>query len=499
MKEPSMKRVKHTHESNKTVKRLATVLLTLSCILIGVSIGTAHPQQQQQRNFVTKNNVHPLITSGDAQFVRHLDASTKLDLAIVLPLRDQAGLTALLQALYDPTNSQYRQYLSVEEFTDRFGPTIEDYNAAVVYMQQSGLTVTATHPNRVVLDVNGDVPHIEKAFNVTVNLYKNLKDGSTFFATDTLPSTPNLQLWYVDGLKTKKLIRHLRFADQGVQRFTTGSGPGGAFLGSDMRAAYYGGTALTGAGQSIGLYGLNFNMSDVQAYFNAVGQAFNPNVVQTISINGFNTSCGSGCDDGEPVIDIVQALSMAPGVNSVIEYEASNDVDTFTRMATDNIAKQLSASIGFEPADPSSDEPIFKEFAAQGQNLFASSDDSGAYSSSTISFYPADDPFIVSTGGTDLVTNGAGGSWQSESGWVGSGGGVSSNGLAIPSYQQLAGVINASNHGSTTLRNAPDLAMEANTDNFFCANGSCQGGVGGTSLSAPRWAGFLALVNQQAA
>ena len=58
--------------------------------------------------------------------------------------------------------------------------------------------------------------------------------------------------------------------------------------------------------------------------------------------------------------------------------------------------------------------------------------------------------------------------------------------------------INALNQGSTTLRNIPDLAAEANTDNYFCANGSCQGGVGGTSLSAPRWAGFVALADQQA-
>ena len=40
--------------------------------------------------------------------------------------------------------------------------------------------------------------------------------------------------------------------------------------------------------------------------------------------------------------------------------------------------------------------------------------------------------------------------------------------------------------------------MEANTDNLFCANGACEEGIGGTSLAAPRWAGFLALANEQA-
>ena len=81
----------------------------------------------------------------------------------------------------------------------------------------------------------------------------------------------------------------------------------------------------------------------------------------------------------------------------------------------------------------------------------------------------------------------------------GSSGGYSTNGYAIPSYQQLPGVIDSSNQGSTTLRNVPDLAAEADCDNYWCASGSCQGGIGGTSLSTPRWAGFLALINEQAA
>ncbi|MHB8301703.1 MAG: hypothetical protein ACYDC6_02520 [Acidobacteriaceae bacterium] len=73
--------------------------------------------------------------------------------------------------------------------------------------------------------------------------------------------------------------------------------------------------------------------------------------------------------------------------------------------------------------------------------------------------------------------------------------GASVNRIAIPSYQQGYGIINSSNHGSTTLQNAPDVAAEANYDNYYCANGSCGGGDGGTSLAAPTWAGFMALAN----
>ncbi len=459
------------------------------------------PSQAQQRPVLTRH-VREAVVNGQARLVGRLSPTQRLQLAITLPWRNQAQLDNLLQELYNPESPLYRHYLTVQEFTARFGPTPEDYATVVHFAEANGMTVTETSPNRFLVDVEGSVGDIESAFHVTMHVYQHPTEARTFYGPDREPTADlDVPLWHITGLDNFSPPKpRLRFAPEGdVDTFQTGSGSGGQFLGSDMRAAYYGGTALTGAGQSIGLYGSNFNISDVDAYFNAVGQSFNPTVVQTISINGYGTSCGRRCDDTEPVLDIVESLSMAPGVNAVIAYEASTDVDTFNRMATDNIAKQLSTSFGWEPADPSSDEPIFQEFAAQGQTLFAASDDSGAYSSANPVFYPADDPLITAVGGTDLTTNGAGGSWQSESAWIDSGGGVSTNGFSIPSYQQLPGVITASNHGSTTLRNGPDVAAEANTDNYICYDGTCAGGWGGTSFAAPRWAGFLALVNEQAA
>ena len=112
--------------------------------------------------------------------------------------------------------------------------------------------------------------------------------------------------------------------------------------------------------------------------------------------------------------------------------------------------------------------------------------------------YPADDAWVTSVGGTDLTTNGAGGTWKSETAWTPySGGGISPNHIAIPSYQTTGGVITTANKGSKTYRNSPDVAAEGNTDNYICYDGTCEGGWGGTSFAAPRWAGYVALVNQQ--
>jgi kumamolisin len=84
---------------------------------------------------------------------------------------------------------------------------------------------------------------------------------------------------------------------------------------------------------------------------------------------------------------------------------------------------------------------------------------------------------------------------------VDSGGGISPDNIAIPAWQQIAGVINSSNGGSTTLRNGPDVGANSNFTFYTCADQqACLANeYGGTSFAAPMWAGYVALANQQAA
>ena len=77
---------------------------------------------------------------------------------------------------------------------------------------------------------------------------------------------------------------------------------------------------------------------------------------------------------------------------------------------------------------------------------------------------------------------------------IGSGGGISTQ-YAIPSWQ--TNISMAANQGSTTMRNTPDVALTA--DNVYVRADGYDYIEAGTSCAAPLWAGFMALVNQQAA
>src|SRR5580704_3547594 len=438
---------------------------------------------QAESHATMTRHVPEAVANGKAQIVGPLPATQHLSLAISLPLRNENGLSDLLQQIYDPQSPSYRHYLSVQEFTERFGPSSGDYEAVRQFARTNGLAVVDTAANHLVLDVEGPVANIEKAFQVKMGLYQHPTEKRTFYSPDREPSLDlGVPVLHISGLDNFTLPRpkNKLASTKPASIRPTGSGPGGQYVGSDMRAAYYGSGPLTGTGQTVGLFEYaGYDVSDVQLYFKTLNQPLNV-PINGVSLNGVPLKCPpQTCDDSEQVIDIEMAIGMAPGLTQVLVYVGSNDVSIFNQMAVDNVAKTLSCSWGWTD-DESSLDPIFKEMATQGQTVFVASGDDGSGTPGDV-VWPADDPYITSVGGTDINTTGPGGSWQSETGWSGSAGAPSKNGVPIPSYQKLPGVINSSNKGSTTLRNYPDVAAESNTNQWSCYDGSCGGGNGGTS------------------
>jgi kumamolisin len=461
-------------------------------------------------------HVREATLNGEAHAVGHLPANQIMQLDIVLALRDQAGLDAFLADVYDPKSASYRRFLTVQEFTARFGPSQADYDAVVQFAKASGFRVVGGTRDGMDVQIKGPVSAVEAAFHISMTTYRHPTENRIFYATDREPTTslPFL-LWHVSGLdnfsiphpllvsKSDYAKAHGISPDAVVTHATTGSGPSASFLGSDMRAAYYGGTALTGAGQNLGLLEYEgTDLADLTTYFNNVGQT-NHVPITLLSTDGTSTSClnSQRCDDTEQTLDMTQAIGMAPGLSSLVMYIGSTDTAIISAMTTHSpLPTTIGCSWGWTPADPSTLDPYFQKMAAQGQNFFAASGDSSTWSSHNEA-WPADDANVVSVGGTDLTTASAAGPWKSETAWTDSGGGISPDGIAIPSWQKLSGVINSSNKGSTTLRNGPDVSANANFTFYTCADQTAclANEYGGTSFAAPMWAGYIALVNQQLA
>ena len=485
-----------------------------TCLSFAIAMAFGATSVVQAREFST-HHVRDAVSQHTAKQVGSLPANQLMALDVVLPIRDQAGLDAFVADVTNPSSPNYRHYLTPAQFTAKFGPSQSDFDSVVTYLRNNGLNVTGGSLDSRDIQIVGPVHAVESAFNVKMGTYQHPTENRTFYSPDREPTTGlGIALWHVSGLdnfstpqrrletKTQYAAEHGIDASQVVSHATTGSGPSASFLGSDMRAAYYGGS-LTGTGQNLGLFEYyGTDLADLTTYFKNAKQT--NNVPVTIySTDGTSTSCTysrrNGCDDGEQTLDMTQAIGMAPGLASLVMYVGSTDTAIISSMTTHSpLPTTIGCSWGWTPADPSTLDPYFEQMAAQGQTFFAASGDSSTWSKS-VEAWPADDIYVISVGGTDLTTASAGGAWKSETAWVDSGGGINVDKIAIPSWQALSGVINSSNKGSTTLRNGPDVSANANFTFYVCSDQeACTANeYGGTSFAAPMWAAFTALINQQ--
>ena len=461
-----------------------------------------------------QGHVPPAIARFHLLPMNLLPVTNRLNLAIGLPLRNHAALDKLLSEIYDPASTNYHRYLTPEQFATQFGPAEQDYQSLIHFAETNGLTVTATYPNRALLDVSGDAATVERVFHVKLNVYQHPTESRTFFAPDAEPSIDfSVPILHISGLDNY-LIPHpavlkknpLNNRPTGVLPASGSAPDGSSYMGNDFRAAYAPGVKLNGGGQAVALLELDgYYTNDITAYESLAGL---PNITLTnILIDGFSGSAGG--NNMEVALDIEMVIAMATNLTQVAVYEAQNNgnnaniVDMLNTIVTNNLAKQISSSwiIG----DDANFDTAYIQMAAQGQSFFQASGDDGAYYTSDLNEEWADDTNITLVGGTTLYTTGPGGSWSSETAWnwsitdppnVGAtGGGTNYNGIPIPSWQ--TGINMTTNQGSVTLRNVPDVALTADSIWVIYDNKKSES-LGGTSAAAPLWAGFTALINQQA-
>jgi uncharacterized repeat protein (TIGR01451 family) len=463
-----------------------------------------------------------------------LPDTNQLSLAIGLPLRNTDALSNLLQQVYDPSSTNYHKYLSPQEFTDRFGPTIQDYQSVIDFANKNGLVVTKGFSNRMLLDVQGKVSDIQKAFSVHLRVYHHPTENRDFYAPDVDPSIPaTLPIADISGLdnynrphpnyhlkpSSAATIHTAKSQPNAVPQATTGSGPFGNYIGNDFRNAYIPGSTLDGSGQQVALVEFDgYLASDIAEYETLAGRTNIP--LQNVLLDGFSGFPTGTGGEVEVSLDIEVLVSMAPALTKIVVYEGSpfNFVpnDVLNQIATDNSARQISSSWSWTGGPQTTTDQIFRQMALQGQSYYNAVGDEDAFTPGAnsingvdnpdLTHYPGDSPYVTEVGGTTLTMNGAGANYASETVWnwdirfgtdfdgVGTCGGISSF-YSIPSWQTNVNMTAA--RGSTTHRNTPDVALTADDVFVIADNGSEYPGTGGTSCAAPLWAGFTALINQQ--
>src|SRR5580692_9869168 len=171
-------------------------LLALAMLFL-LSAGATNSYAQ---SMMTRHVREP-TRNGEAQDLGPLPVSQILQLDVVLPLRDRAGLEAFLKDVYDPVSTSYRHFLSVPEFTERFGPTQADYDAVVHFAKANGFTVTGGSRDGMDVQIKGPVSAVEAAFHVSMMTYQHPTENRIFYGPDREPTTSlSFPLWHISGM-----------------------------------------------------------------------------------------------------------------------------------------------------------------------------------------------------------------------------------------------------------------------------------------------------------
>ena len=545
----------------------ASTLLVPASLLATVQTASAAPAGGLVAIKSTLPSWLPKAKSKSAVAAKEAGADQALTIKVFLtPTGGADALAKAALAVSTPGSASYGQFLTADQFHATYAPSAAAEQTVRGFLTGQGLTVTETAPFRRYVTAKGTVAQLDKAFGVSLKTFSHL--GQKVVAPTTaaeVPAKVASAVLTIDGLDTTqvKMTRHASPTTEPPAGFrnarpcstsygdvaaskqadfktplpkfkdTTLSYAPCGYTGPQYRAAYEGGTALTGQGATVAItdaYRWQLIASDANKYASQHGDGSYAAGQLTENLPaGYNRQddCGPSGWSGEETLDVEAVHAMAPGAN--IRYYASSScydddfLDTLARVTDEGVAQVISNSWGDAGEVTTSDavtayETVFEQAALQGISVLFSSGDSGDELANTglkQADYPATEPYVTAVGGT-ATGIGDDGSRVFDTGWgtrtyslskdqkswtpggylYGAGGGVSTL-FNQPSYQH--GVVAKQLSGG---RAVPDVAMDADpqtgmligqTQKFSDGTYYAEYRIGGTSLASPLMAGMTAL------
>ncbi len=470
-------------------------------------------------------NVHRLAASQADQ--GEVDPSQQLDHVMLLIKPSGAQQTDLDQLLRDqqnPSSPSYHQWLTPEQFADRFGLSVSDHSKIVAWLTAQGLTVNEAARGRNWVAFSGSAAQVSRALHTSIHRY--IVNGKTHFANATNPSVPAAIADLAGGfLGLNDFLPEPQVKVTGPPDYTSGSNH---YLAPGDWSTIYDVAPLTsagydGTGQTIAVLGeSDILASDISSFRSDFGLPSN-----TIREILYGSDPGYNGAQFEANLDLEWSGAVAP--RAAIYYVFSGNAFTALSYAVSlDIAPVISNSYALCENDSLPGyRSIAQQANAQGITISSAAGDAGgagcdfqnvlpvATHGPSIQF-PANLPEVTAMGGTmfaetlgssnywgtkNSATGGSALSYIPEMVWnendlaggLGAGGGGASALISKPDWQAGPGV------PADGARDVPDLSLSSGADHdgyLVTYNGNNLYVVGGTSAAAPTMSGVIVLLNQ---
>jgi kumamolisin len=445
-------------------------------------------------------------------------ANPKENVDVTIRLRSRAGKKPVVNPEEFSKPIAKRTILSREEFEKRHGADPASIERIEAFAHTHNLKVKEKSAARRTVILSGTVAAMDAAFGVQLKQYEH-PGGKYRGRTGTiqLPAEISDDVEGVFGLDNRPQAKP-HFRRRRGRAAATSKSANLSYTPLQVAALYDFPTGLDGSGQCIALIELGggYNTSDLSNYWSQLGLTETPNVSAVSVGNGSNAPTGDpDGPDGEVMLDIEVAGSIAPGAKIVAYFAENTDagfLNAITTAAHDttNTPSVISISWGgpesswTDQAMTSMDE-AFQSAAAMGVTVCVAAGDNGSTDGVTDGLshvdFPSSSPNVLACGGTRLV--GSGSTITSETVWnetannEGATGGGVSDFFPLPSYQTNAGVPPSANASGNVGRGVPDVSGDADPSTGYNVIVDGESSViGGTSAVAPLWSGLIALINQ---
>lgn len=443
--------------------------------------------------------------------------ATPMYVILSLPLTNAAGAAQFGVDVSDPDSPTYGHYLTPAQFGARFGANKSDYEGLRKWAKANGLKVGARTSSRTTVSLSGTAAQFASLFNTRFASFETAAHGQGYVMLKD-PQLPKALAGKIDGVIGLESAGDrawlARPAKKGINP-DVGTGIDG-YAPTDIRTAYDV-PAQTNSNKTevLALFEESgYPTSDMTTYYNQY--KLTPVPVKLIGVNGSGTGAGGATIETD--LDLQAAIGVNPNLSQILMYIDANGsfssqlVNSFNQIAQDDQATVLSVSYGLDENQQGqtaakAENTALTQLQAEGITVFVSSGDDGAAGREGTGLNapdPGSQPLITSVGGTRLNVK-SNEAWSSETVWndLSNGHGATGGGVSkfwkIPKYQLLKGKsVALANGGSATMRNVPDIAADADPYTPYSEYCGCYGGWfgdGGTSLSAPIWAGMATIIN----
>lgn len=471
--------------------------LTLGALVIMLSSSVA----AQDWVSTSTQAIGPALANETAQGL--LPDSTPIHVNVALQIQNRDALVAYVQHITTPGDALYGQELEPAGFAAAYAPSNSAVQSVVNYLSAAGFHNVQVEGNNLMVSADGNAAAVRQAFNTQLGSFA--ANGATVFANLSaaqVPASLGSIVGAVLGLNNAAKMS----IPQAANPVTLPVFPG-SYRAKNLWTAYDVGNTPTGSKTAIAIFAegdVTGVVSDLRLAEKANGLTQVPVKIVQVGLASPDTS---GADEFD--LDTQYSTGMAGSVSTLYLYTTTSltDSDTalmFNHFAAQKLARAGSASFGICEVFPFldgamlADDNAFLEAAAQGQTVFASSGDTGSSCGVAVGAngvpgagipmveYPGSSSYVISVGGTTLLTN-ADGTWNNEIGWYAGGGGLSQ--FELSGFWQTP-----VNSLSTVGKGTPDIAMDAdpNSGVYLWLDGAETCCYGGTSLASPLALGVFA-------